>query len=165
LNSEKFRVLIVCTGNTCRSPMAEGILKSILGSEDGEIEVSSAGIAGLNGSLASAYAVEAARNWGIDISDHKARQLDTRTVRSADLILAMAPEHVEFILHMSPEAEKKTYLLKSFPGDSSSSRERIEDPIGGRLDRYNQTFLELDEILRRIKPEILRLARSSSVGN
>ena len=164
MNSEKFRVLIVCTGNTCRSPMAEGILKSILGSEDGEIEVSSAGIASLDGSLASAYAVEAARNWGVDISDHRARQLDTRMVKSADLVLAMAPEHVEYILRKVPEAEKKTYLIKSFPGGNSSSRERIEDPIGGSFDRYNQTFLELDEILRRIKPEILRLARSSRAG-
>jgi protein-tyrosine-phosphatase len=161
VNNPKFNILIICTGNTCRSPLAEGILKSIL-QERGivNVHVSSAGIGAMNGMMATPYAIEAARNWNVDISNHQARQLTRELIEQSDLILAMASEHVETVLKKAPNAGKKTFMLKAFPTPYSSPQERIQDPIGGTLDEYNQTFLELDEILRRIVNRIIELSDS-----
>ncbi len=142
--------------------MAEGILKSLLkrrGKND--IIVSSAGIGGLEGHPASGFAIEVAKNWDVDISSHRARQLSNEMIKTADLILAMSPEHADYILRTEPEVKGKTYLLKAFPKQYAPSQEGVRDPIGGSLDQYNQTYLELDEALRRIEGDIVRLARSS----
>ncbi len=161
MNNSDFKVLIVCTGNTCRSPMAEGILKSILRDRGiSNIEISSAGIGAMRGAPATSFAIEAARNWGVNITGHIARQLTRSLIDDADLILAMAPEHVEFILRNQPEAARKTFLIKAFPSPYSSKQERVQDPIGGPLEEYNQTYLELDEILRKIANRIIQLSES-----
>jgi len=153
---------MVCTGNTCRSPMAEGILRSMLRQRgEIEIEVSSAGIGGLNNYPAAQFAIESARHWDVDISDHRARNIDREMIRRADLILAMSPEHVEYILRLDSSAAAKTYLIKAFPKPYSPGQEGVDDPIGGLLEQYNKTFLELDEALRRAEGDILRLAKSS----
>jgi protein-tyrosine-phosphatase len=146
--------------------MAEGILKSILkekGIED--IRISSAGIGAMTGMPATPFATEAARNWGVDISNHRARRLTPKLIEEADLILAMAPEHVVEILRKRPDAVRKTFLVKAFPAPYSASQERVQDPIGGSLDDYNQTYLELDEILRKIADRIIQLSESLKKGS
>ena len=90
--------------------MAEGILRSIM-LERGidNIKVSSAGIGALEGMPAAAYAIEAAKLWGVDISHHIARQLNTRILENSDLVLVMSPEHYEAIRRKAPEALSRTY--------------------------------------------------------
>ncbi len=142
--------------------MAEGILKSILKAKGiDNILVSSAGTGGLDRFPASTFAVEATKHWDVDITGHYSRRLEPAMAREADLILAMAPEHVEYILEKAPEVRKKTYLLKGYPRPYSPLQERVNDPMGGPLEYYNQIYLELDEILRRIDGDIIKMAESS----
>jgi protein-tyrosine-phosphatase len=158
-NNQRFRLLIVCTGNTCRSPMAEGIAKKIAQEKVlSNFDISSAGIGTADGYPATDHAIEAAKHWDIDISGHRSTALSKRLVSEADLILAMAPEHAERILSIDRNLNDITFLMKGFPTPYNSGQARVDDPIGGSLEQYNQTFLELDEILRKIFPKIIEMS-------
>lgn len=154
--SRPFRVCLVCTGNTCRSPMAEGILKQLVADAGlSDWEISSAGLAAFDGSPAAVNAIEVAAEHGIDISDHQARRLDIDAARLCDVILVHSSEHLGAISSWSPEVAARTFLLKAFPepGDIGPAG-WVSDPIGGDMDRYRSTFMELDESLRRIFPRL-----------
>ena len=154
----RFKILFVCTGNTCRSPMAEGALRALLeGRQIDNIEVISAGTASMPGSPATQYAMEAVKTWHADISGHRSRPLSRELLEESDLILAMTPAHYRDIVTICPEAREKTFLLKKFP-DPGDESDGVADPIGGSLDMYNQTFLEIGEELGRILPELIQLA-------
>ena len=156
----KFTILLVCTGNTCRSPLAVGILKKFL-EEKGidNIEVESAGIAAYAGSPASLFAVDTARNFGINISQHSARQLTREMAQDSDLILVMAPEHLDYISKTDPDLMEKSFLLKAFPGQPQGrDNYTVKDPLGGDQQAYLSCFFELDENLRRILPSLVSLA-------
>jgi len=151
----KYVIMFVCSGNTCRSPMAEYALKSLIERErPGGVEVLSTGTLGLQGQPATRYAQEAGRVWDLDMSPHLNQPLTAELIERADMILAMAPEHHQKILEMVPKAAGKTYLLKNFP-DNSGIGDRVEDPIGMDLNVYNEVFLEIGEYLGKHLPEIL----------
>ncbi len=141
--------------------MAEGILKYHLKEKGIDfIEVSSAGTSAMDGAWATPFAIEAAKAWGIDISGHNARFLTGSIIDDADLILAMAAEHVETVFKIRSSAKSKTFMIKAFPESYSPNQEKVSDPIGSDLEQYNQTFMELDELLRRIEGRIINMAQS-----
>jgi protein-tyrosine-phosphatase len=132
---DSFHILVVCTGNICRSPMAEGMLRHDMPNDFGKIvTVSSAGTDALHGNQATPFAIQAMNHYGIDISGHRARRLARTMVVEADLILAMEHYHLKTIRAMQFFAAGKTYLWSHF--DTPRISDEVPDPMGGTLDLY-----------------------------
>lgn len=147
----KYSVLFVCTGNTCRSPMAEGLLKHFLPETLAEVvRVRSAGSMG-DGYPATDFSVEVCREMNIDISAHKSTKIREELINEADLILTMTAGHREGILFIDPRAHIKTFQLAEFAG---SGVQDIADPIGHGLSTYRHTRDELIGYIRQIIPKI-----------
>ncbi|HJS25543.1 MAG TPA: low molecular weight phosphatase family protein [Actinomycetota bacterium] len=125
------RVLVVCTGNVCRSPIAEGMLRAAFVERLGDEapDVVSAGTMGWEGSGADPSSIAAAAERGVDISGHVARALSTVDVRSADLVLAMSSEHANAVVRGEPEAAPRTFTLKELV----RLLEALPDPTGQDL--------------------------------
>lgn len=139
--------------------MAEGGLRVLLqGKGIDSIEAISAGTAAIPGCPATLYAAEAVKTWNADISGHKSRPLTHELLEEVDLVLVMMASHYQAVISILPEAKDKTYLLKKFP-EPGMDGEGVADPIGGSLDMYNQTFLEIGEELGRILPDLIELAQ------
>ena len=143
-------VLVVCTGNTCRSPMAEGLMKKLLAEKLGcpvaEIEqrgviVASAGVAAVQGCAASPEAIEVMKEQGIDASRHESRPLTDKLVRHADIIFTMTNSHRQNILRRWPEASSRVKTLQADGRD-------IGDPIGGPVSLYRDCAAQVEQALR-----------------
>jgi protein-tyrosine-phosphatase len=155
--SGRFVILFVCTGNTCRSPMAEYALRALLDKErPGKVKVVSAGTIGTGGYPATMHAVEAARVWHLNLRPHRSQGLSAELIAEADLIIVMASEHHRAVTDLDPDAADKTYLLKKFP-DNAPVGEPVDDPIGLGLEDYNRAFLEIGEYLGQHLPTIVQM--------
>src|SRR3954452_23993567 len=107
-------VLVVCTGNVCRSPVAEGLLRAAMQTRFGGSAptVASAGVAGWKGSKADAHSIEALAERGIDISSHRGRRLSHQDLADAAVVVAMSYEHRDAVVTLAPEAIDRTFTLK-----------------------------------------------------
>jgi glycine hydroxymethyltransferase len=128
-------VLFVCTGNVCRSPMAEGLFKQAVRGR-GAYRVISAGVGAVDGQRASDHAVTALRALGLDISNHRSRHLTAEVVAQADYIFGMTHSHVDAIMLLYPQAAEKTFLLREFDETLDAYENDISDPIGGSYEVY-----------------------------
>lgn len=159
MNKNTFHVLFVCTGNLCRSPMAEGILRRLLKEKnENSIEVRSAGLFTVEDRPAEPFAVDVCMEKGIDISEHRSTLLTTELVEWADVILVMEKSHLFYIQNLIPQAKEKTFLLGGF-GISSSEKE-IEDPIGQDIEAYRNCCETLEAEIQKILPKLLELAKT-----
>ena len=144
-------IVIVCTGNTCRSPMAEALLRKLVAEQLGckieEVEqrgvlISSAGVSASPGGGAAPEAIATMKQRGLDLSRHESQPLTEKLVRQADVIFALTGAHRQAIVRRWPEAAPRTLLVQPDNTD-------IEDPIGAPAEVYEQCALTIEDALRK----------------
>src|SRR5271154_6412867 len=128
-------ILFICTGNVCRSPMAEGLFRKATGGR-GEFRIFSAGLGAIDGQPPTPHSVTAMKEIGIDISAQRSRALTVDLVRQADFIFGMTHGHVDTIALLYPPAAEKTFLLREFDDTLEPFEKDIPDPIGSPYDIY-----------------------------
>src|SRR3954451_4548271 len=128
-------VLFICTGNVCRSPMAEGIFRRAVQGR-GDYRIFSAGLGAMEGQPPSPYGVQAVRELGIDISNQRSRMLTPELVQQADYIFGMTHSHIDTVMMLYPQAAEKTFLLREFDDTLDFFEKDISDPIGGSYEIY-----------------------------
>ena len=141
----KKNILFVCTGNSCRSVMAEGLFRHLVKGREKSFLIGSAGTNALDGYEASEQAVQVMKKEGIDVSNHRSRRLTSAMVRSADKIFVMETRHREAILQAWPEASEKVHLLSSA---------EVPDPIGSSEYFYKNVFSVIREGVKNIVKEM-----------
>ncbi|MGH2680468.1 MAG: low molecular weight phosphatase family protein [Actinomycetota bacterium] len=173
-------ILVVCTGNICRSPMAEGFLRAALEDRLGDAApvVTSAGTAGWAGSGAMDESIRAARERGVDIGGHLARRLLPEMVQDAELVVCMAADHREAIAGAWPAAEAKTFTIKELirtleaasptgpladrvaaaaaARNGSLPDEDVRDPLGDPIEGYREVAEELFDLSGRLAHALAR---------
>ena len=143
--SEEFRITFVCTGNTCRSPMAEVIARKLLSSSTlRDVVIGSAGVFASQGSPASDGARWATSEAGMDLDEHKSTPLTEDIVKRSDLILTMGGSHLASVQELGGEG--RAQRLKDYAGDFGD----VLDPFGGPDHIYQATYQELHSLIERV---------------
>jgi protein-tyrosine-phosphatase len=145
-------IVFICTGNICRSPMAEGFLRfKWKDAGHNDLTVSSMGIHGLDAFPPTKYAQAVCEEHGFDISSHRSRSLLGEEIQKADLILCMEPAHKRFVQMFFPWQRDRVYLLGAWP-EKEARKSSIRDPMGKTYEEYQRVFDLIRGHIERILP-------------
>ena len=139
-------VLFVCTGNTCRSPMAEALFRDLV-RERADYQVSSAGVAAAPGMPASKHTAALLRERGLDLSGFQSRMLDQQTLERATHVFAMSSHHMAAIVDEFPAQADKVYLVSEFAAEDALRGRSVSDPFGQGRSAYEETLRSLEKML------------------
>jgi protein-tyrosine-phosphatase len=156
------RILVVCTGNLCRSPMTMALLQAKLACDEARRDwlVESAGIWASAGRPASAHAVEEMAERQIDLAEHSARPVTSRLLAQADLVLVMTRSHAEALETAFPNQAHKVHLLSEMIGKDYD----VHDPYGGSRTEYECTARELEELIENGYERVVELVEAAASG-
>lgn len=155
-------ILFVCTGNTCRSSMAEALFKEMIKNQYPDklkdVKVVSAGVAARDGDQASPNAIRAMEELGIDLTFHSATQLTEELIHKADLILTMTQRHRDMVLIMNPGARGKVYTLIEYTNEGQGNKGDldIQDPFGGPIEVYRQSAAQIQKALKVLMEKLVK---------
>ncbi len=156
-----FRVLFVCTGNTCRSPMAAGALLQDLGADRERVEVMSAGTAAWEGHPATELAIDVTSRDGIDLRHHRSRRVTPPLLKGADLVLVMESAHLSAVQTLGVD-RNRSYVLSEWPAPGEPALP-ISDPFGASLEAYEECWRRIRRHVKRVVPQVREALRARSV--
>jgi protein-tyrosine phosphatase len=159
--AKKITITFVCTGNTCRSPMAERLFMHAIDAENpikDIINIQSAGVAAFDGSPASPNAVKALKDCKIELKDHQSQSLTQDLVDTSDIIVCMTRTHKDIVnLHFNVDNKKVLLMLEPLNPKKAKS---VPDPFGGSLREYKEcrdVIMEgVPALIKFIKKEVLK---------
>ncbi len=150
------KILFVCTGNSCRSVMAEGLFRKMIAHRADEFYVHSAGIGAMDGYPSTSETIRVMKDEGVDVSDHRTQKLTNEMIDAADKIFVMEPIHKAWILNASPQAAKKIFMMMEFASPSSHGRHdaEIPDPIRMPANFYKNVLATIKDCVANIVKQV-----------